>query len=156
MRGEEVTFFDACKSANMQISIFVRRKSIYFRTCGSFKSAKNFESANRKSTNYISANHKKDWVRNSVNCQICGICANLTNYLGLQIYDLRNLFAEHWNVGWIEKEAANMWHVRVCVHKRSPNKHRWQTERGIILHMVGQKWFEWNPPPCANHCLATR
>jgi hypothetical protein len=31
--------------------------------CGSFKSAKKLGSANRKSTNYESANHKKGWVR---------------------------------------------------------------------------------------------
>jgi hypothetical protein len=28
---------------------------------------------------------KKNWVRKSVKCQICGIRANLTNYLGLQL-----------------------------------------------------------------------
>ncbi len=43
--------------------IFYLHKFVYLRTCGSFKSAKKLGSANRKSTSYESANHKKDWVR---------------------------------------------------------------------------------------------
>ncbi len=36
-----------------------RRKSMYLRTCGRFKSAKTLGSENRKSTNYKFANHRK-------------------------------------------------------------------------------------------------
>jgi hypothetical protein len=58
----------------------------------------------------------------------------------LLICNLRNLFADRpsltLNVGWIEKEDANMWHVRVCVHKGSRNKHRWQTEKGLYYRWV--------------------
>ncbi len=59
--------------------MFVRRKSMYMRICGSFKTAIHKKSG---STN-----------RKSAKCQICGRFANLTNYLRLQnceICDLRN------------------------------------------------------------------
>ncbi len=56
----------------------VRRKRLYLRTCGSFKSAEKAWSANSKFTNYESANHKKDWVRKSEIREVlhCGISAN--------------------------------------------------------------------------------
>ncbi len=37
---------------------------MYLLTCGSFKSATKLGSANGKSTNYESANHKIEWARN--------------------------------------------------------------------------------------------
>ncbi len=36
---------------------------MYWRTCGSFKSAKQLGSANCNTTSYKSANHKKEWVQ---------------------------------------------------------------------------------------------
>ncbi len=59
--------------------VFARIKSMYLRTCGSVKSA----------------NHKKDWVRKSATCRICGRSANLTNYLSSQICGFADVRTAH-------------------------------------------------------------
>jgi hypothetical protein len=96
VRGEEVTFFNARKSANTQISIFVRRKSNYFRTSGSLKSAKNLGSANRKSTNYKSGNHKNigSQIRNVPHLRNLRKYNKLFRSANVRICNLRNLFAD--------------------------------------------------------------
>ncbi len=74
--------------------LYLYREQVIFADCRSFKSAKKLGSANRKSTNYTSANHKKDWVRKIAN-PLSATFANLTNFQFaiLWISDLRNLFA---------------------------------------------------------------
>ncbi len=59
---------------------------MYPRTC------KKFGPANQKFTSYKSASHKKDWVRKSAKCHICGRSANLTNYLRPQIAICRTYY----------------------------------------------------------------
>jgi hypothetical protein len=67
--------------------IIVRRASMYLLTCRSFKSQEKLGSANRKSTNYKSAHHKKDWDCHlkSKNGHIFGRFRNLIKYVCLKI-----------------------------------------------------------------------
>ncbi len=72
---------------------------MYLWACGTFKSTEKLGSADRKSTNYKSANHKTDWVSKSQirtvpHLQKVHKSYQLLKSTNLLICDLWNLFAD--------------------------------------------------------------
>ncbi len=118
------------KSANTQISLFVRRKRIYF------KSAKILGPQIHKLKIGKSQKRLGSQIRKVPNLRNLRKSNKLFRSANLQICLFQNIRLWHWNVGWIEKEAANMYEQVCALHKGSRNKHRWQTERGLCYRWV--------------------
>jgi hypothetical protein len=79
--------------------MFVRKKSLYLRTCRNFKSAKSYVPpiGNPQCTNPQISKRLGSANRKSVKCQICERFANLFklfNSANLRICDLQNFFAD--------------------------------------------------------------